>query len=134
MKKNDYLLPTSIGILLLGLALILLGGFEVLNQSAVSFGAGLLGVGLVSLFRALKARRDPEYREKTRIESWDERNQYLYTQAWAFAGRIGLVLLAMAIIALSLMGQMQLVRVLDLCFLGLLLLFLFAYLWYKRRY
>ena len=78
MYFNNKKLALSIFWVVLGLTLFILSVAEVLDDSVYAgMGAALAVIGALQIWRNLKYRRDPEYREKIDIEAGDERNTVL---------------------------------------------------------
>ena len=67
-------------------------------------GGGVFAVGILQTIRHIRYRTDSEYREKFDVESGDERNKYLSTKAWAWAGYLFVMIMAVSVIVLQVMG------------------------------
>ena len=79
MYYNNKKLALSIFWVVLGLTLFILSVAEVLDDSVYAgMGAALTVIGALQIWRNLKYRRDPEYREKIDIEAGDERNNHTH--------------------------------------------------------
>ena len=88
MYYNNKKLALSIFWVVLGLTLLVLNLVGVLDDLYSSMGIALIIVGGLQVWRNLKYRRDPEYREKIDIAAGDERNRAIRMQSWAWAGYI----------------------------------------------
>ena len=87
MYYNNKKLALGIFWIVLGLVLFVLSLFEVIDDSVYAgMGAALAVVGGLQVWRNLKYRRDPEYREKIDIEAGDERLRALRLRSWAWTG------------------------------------------------
>ena len=99
------LLLKHIILIVLGVALIGLGCFEVVDSFWSGMGASLLAVGALRLIQAYRYRKSESYREKMDLEVNDERNRFLRNKAWAWAGYLFILISACAVIVLKVMGQ-----------------------------
>ena len=87
MYYDNRKLALSIFWLVLGLVLVILSVMGVIDDSVYSgMGAALMVVGGLQIWRNLKYRRDPEFREKIDIQAGDERITSLRLRSWAWTG------------------------------------------------
>lgn len=89
----------------LGLALIALGIAGILDSFWSGMGAGLLAVSLLRTVMLLRYRKDADYREQVDTDVSDERNQFLRSKAWAWAGYLFVLIAAVCTIIFRVMGQ-----------------------------
>ena len=52
----------------------------------VGMGSSLLVIGTVNLIRMYRIHKNEAYKERVEIELNDERNRYIRSKAWAWAG------------------------------------------------
>lgn len=99
--KNIYWVITWFTI---GIVLTVLSNMDILDSYWSGAGGGLIGVAVVQLIRQMRYRSDDEYREKVDVEVNDERNKYIATKAWAWAGYLFVMLTAVGSIVLRILG------------------------------
>lgn len=103
---NKKRMTLSIVWIVIGVILLILSLTETINQSVwAGMGGGLVGVGLVQLFRNIKYGTNQEYREKIDTQNSDERNKFLSNKAWAWAGYCYVMIAAAATIILLIVGR-----------------------------
>lgn len=120
MYYNNKKLALSIFWVVLGLALVVLSVTEVLDDSVYAgMGAALAVVGALQIWRNLKYRKDPEYREKIDIEAGDERNKAIRMQSWAWTGYLYILVSAVTSVIAYFMGQTVIQQTLcySICFM-----------------
>lgn len=120
MYFNNKKLALSIFWVVLGLALVVLSVTEVLDDSVYAgMGAALAVVGALQIWRNLKYRKDPEYREKIDIEAGDERNKAIRMQSWAWTGYLYILVSAVTSVIAYFMGQTVIQQTLcySICFM-----------------
>ena len=120
MYYNNKKLALSIFWVVLGLTLFILSVAEVLDDSVYAgMGAALAVVGALQIWRNLKYRRDPEYREKIDIEVGDERYKSIRMQSWAWTGYLFILVAAVASVVAYFMGQVVVQQTLcySICFM-----------------
>lgn len=102
IEKRFYL---NIVYVVIGVALLACGIFEIVDSFWSGMGGALIGVGAIRIYQYIKFRKNPEYREKIEIEANDERNKFLSGRAWAWAGYIFVILNAIGTIAFKVAGN-----------------------------
>ena len=119
MYYNNKKLALSIFWVVLGLTLLVLNLVGVLDDLYSSMGIALIIVGGLQVWRNLKYRRDPEYREKIDIEAGDERNKTIRMQSWAWTGYLFILVAAIASVVAYFMGQLVVQQTLcySICFM-----------------
>ena len=127
MYYNNKKLALSIFWVVLGLTLLVLNLVGVLDDLYSSMGIALIIVGGLQVWRTLKYRRDPEYREKIDIAAGDERNRAIRMQSWAWAGYIVVLGEMVASLVAFFMGQILVQRVLMLSACALLVIYWVTY-------
>ena len=132
MKFKNYLVAiiyVVIGIILFGLSLV-----QILDQFWSGMGSALFTVGVIRLIRTHRFLKDEKFREKIEIEESDERNHFIRNKAWAWAGYLFVMIMAVASIVLKIAGQ----DILSIAASGavclVLVLFWGSYLFLKRKY
>ena len=89
----------------LGAVLLGLGIAEIVDEFWSGMGSALLVVGVLRLVRTYRFQKDDTYREKVETEIADERNKFIRNKAWAWAGYLFILIIAVSVIALRLLGQ-----------------------------
>ena len=104
MKKDKrYLL--SITYLIIGIILIGLSLFEKVDSFWSGMGSGLFTVSILQLIRFYRFNNNEEYRKKIELEENDERNHFIRNKAWAWAGYILVIILAIFTIVFKIVEQ-----------------------------
>lgn len=103
MKIKSYLV--SIIYILIGGILIGLGFVGIVDEFWNGMGSALLVMGVIQLIRRYRLEKNEAYREKVEIEAKDERNHFIRNKAWAWAGYLFVMIMAVASIVLRIMGQ-----------------------------
>ena len=117
----------------LGVVLLLLGTANA-DSYWSGMGSGLVAVSIVQMIRVLRIRNDESYREKMEIEMSDERNKFIRTRAWAWAGYFFIIVAGFAVIVLKLLGH-ELLSFAAGCAVCMIVAFYWvAYLILQRKY
>lgn len=95
---NNRRIILSITYVLIGIVLLVMTSFGLLDSIMYGFGTGLLVCGALLTYKNLKYKNNPEYRENRDIEINDERNKLNRMKAWSYAGYITVILFAIATI------------------------------------
>ena len=103
MKQINRIM--SIIWLLLGLTLVILSLVGLTDEFWSGLGSALLVTGALQLLRYHRFIKNPAYREKMEIASSDERNQFIRSKAWAWAGYLFILIASVSIIIFKLAGQ-----------------------------
>lgn len=103
MKVKSYLV--SIIYILIGGILIGLGFAGIVDEFWNGMGSALLVMGVIQLIRRYRLEKNEVYREKVEIETNDERNRFIRNKAWAWAGYLFVMIMAVACIVLRIMGE-----------------------------
>lgn len=133
MKKvKTYLV--SIIYIILGAVLIGLGFAGKVDEFWNGMGSALLVIGVIQLIRFYRFNKDEAYREKLETEANDERNKFISNKAWAWAGYLFVMIMAVACIVLRIMGldEWSMAASGSVCLV--LVLFWVSYLILKRKY
>jgi len=101
--KNRRLIACVVE-MVLGLVLTVLGIAGAVDEYWSGMGAALLVVGALILIRQIRYRTDRSYRENVDVETGDERNRYLATKAWSWAGYLFVIIAAFASIGFRVAG------------------------------
>ena len=132
MKMKSYLV--SILYLLIGAILLGLSFAGIVDEFWNGMGSALLVMGVIQLIRRYRLEKNEAYREKIEIETNDERNQFIRNKAWAWAGYLFVMIMAVACIVLRIVGQDVLSMAASGAVCLVLVLFWGSYHILKRRY
>lgn len=106
--KNDKRMIAYIIYAVLGITLIVLGVFEVVDAFWSGMGGGLIAVAVMGMIRYVRLKKNDEYRKQKQIETTDERNRFIRNKAWAWAGYLFVLVAAVCFIVFRVLGQEQL--------------------------
>jgi len=130
-RKNRYM---SLFWVALGAVLTVCAIAGVVDSYWHSFGVSLLVVGSLQLWRQRRYRKDEAYREKVDTETGDERNRFIASRAWAWAGYAFVMIAAVATIAFQIAGRRELSLMASLGVCLMVLLYWGSYMILKRKY
>ena len=103
MKAKSYFVSALY--IILGGILIGLSFAGVVDEFWNGMGLALLIVGVIQLIRRYRLEKNEAYREKMEIEVSDERNKFIRNRAWAWAGYLFVMIMAVACIILRIAGK-----------------------------
>lgn len=132
MKAKSYLV--SMIYIIVGSILIGLGFAGKVDEFWNGMGSALLVVGTIQLIRRYRFNKNEAYREKIEIAEKDERNHFLRNKAWAWAGYLYVMIMAVACIVLRVVGQDTLSLAASGSVCLMLVLFWISFLILKRKY
>ena len=132
MKIKSYLV--SCVYILLGCILIGLSFAGMVDEFWNGMGSALLVVATIQLIRRYRFNKNESYREKIEIAEKDERNHFLRNKAWAWAGYLYVMIMAVACIVLRVVGQDTLSLAASGSVCLMLVLFWISFLILKRKY
>ena len=132
MKMKSYLV--SILYLLIGAILLGLSFAGIVDEFWNGMGSALLVMGVIQLIRRYRLEKNEAYREKIEIETNDERNHFIRNKAWAWAGYLFVMIMAVACIILRIVGQDVLSTAASGAVCLVLVLFWGSYYILKRKY
>ena len=132
MKIKSYLV--SIIYITIGAVLIGLGFAGKVDEFWNGMGSALLVIGVIQLIRRYRLNKNEAYREKMEIESKDERNSFIRNKAWAWAGYLFVMIMAVASIVLRIVGQDTLSMAASASVCLMLVLFWISFYVLRRKY
>ena len=132
MRIKSYLV--SIVYLIIGAILIGLGFAGVVDEFWNGMGSALLVIGVIQWIRFYRFNKNEAYREKLETEANDERNKFISNKAWAWAGYLFVMIMAVASIVLRIFEQNLLSIVASGTVWLVLILYWMSYLILKRKY
>lgn len=133
MKNGRKLLSPVIEIVL-GAALIIVSKLFDLDSVWLGMGSALIAVGTLQLLNLMRYREDAEYREKVDTEAHDERNAFIRSKAWVWAGTGFVIVGGVLTVLFQILGKQEYA---TLCGSGVSLLVLFywiSFLILRKKY
>ena len=103
MKCNKRFIASIIEIAV-GLGLLLLRFFDVIDDFWSGMGTALIVVGALQLIRHIRYKTNETYKAAVDVELNDERNKFLSMKAWSWAGYLFVMIAAVAAIVLKICG------------------------------
>ena len=135
MYYNNKRLALIVFWIVLGAVLVVLTVTEVLDSSIYSgMGGALMAVGTLQLIRALKYRKDSEYKEKVDTELGDERNRFLRMKSWSWAGYFTILIEGIGAIIAMVLGERTVQLVLSYSVCLVLVIYWIAYVILSKKY
>ena len=120
--------------ILAGIVLLGLGIAGIVDEFWNGIGSSLAILGAVRLLRGYRLNKNEAYREKVEIAASDERNQFIRSKAWAWAGYLFIILTGISVIVFKLMGQDLLSQAASWGVCLMLVLYWGAYKVLQRKY
>ena len=132
--RNNKRLIASIVEIALGLALLIGQVTTLIDPFWGGMGAALIAVGAVFLARQIRYNTNETYRESVNVETNDERNKYLSTKAWSWAGYLFVIIAAVAAIVLKVLGHDILVYAASGSVCLIVVLYWISYVILRKKY
>lgn len=132
--RNNKRLIASIVEIALGLALLIGQVTTLIDPFWGGMGAALIAVGIVFLARQIRYNTNETYREAVNVETNDERNKYLSTKAWSWAGYLFVIIAAVAAIVLKVLGHDSLVYAASASVCLIVVLYWISYMILRKKY
>lgn len=120
--------------ILIGAALLVGARVAHLDSAWLGMGGALVAVGLVQLVLGLRYRADADYREKTDTEATDERNLFIRSRAWVWAGTGFVIIGGVLTVVLMILGKHELSTVPGIAVCVLMILYWLSYFYLTRKY
>lgn len=129
-KRNWFaVIYVIIGAVLMGFAVA-----GKLDEFWSGMGSALLVIGILRLVRSYRWNKSEAYRERMEIEAADERNHFIRNKAWAWAGYIFVLIMAVGVIVFKVVGEETLSMAASMAVCLMLVLFWVSYHILKKRY
>lgn len=120
--------------ILLGAILNLCYFAGVVDDYWSGMGFTLVVVGCMQLARHIRYRTDETYREKVDVANTDERNRYLASKAWAWAGYWFVLLGALGAVGFKIAGRDELSVFCGSSVCLIMILYWLSYLRLRKKY
>jgi len=129
--KKIYL---SIFWVALGAGLAVFGFAGMIPDSWATTGFALMAVGTLQIIRQIRYRTNEEYKEKVDVALEDERNKFIHSKAWAWAGYLFVLIAALTSIAFQIMGMEEQAVMASFGVCLLILLYWGSYMVLRKKY
>ena len=132
MKSKKVIWNSSM--LMVGIVLIILGIFEIVDEFWSGMGSALFVMGCIRLLRAHRLNKNEVYREKMEIEMNDERNHFIRGKAWSWAGYLFVLISSLCTIGFKVAGQDLLSQFSGFAVCLMIVLYWASYMMLKKKY
>lgn len=132
--NNNRRLINSVLEIAIGAALIVFVKLTDRDSVWLGMGGALVAVGAVQLFLGLRYKTDERYREKVDVEATDERNAFIRSKAWVWAGTGFVIVGGVLTVVFLLLGKQELSTFPGFAVSILVLLYWLSYLVLKKKY
>lgn len=132
--NNTKRLVAAIVEFALGLGLLLAGELGLIDGFWSSLGIALMAVAALFFVRVVRYNTNEDYRERFDTAAKDERNRYIATKAWAWAGYFFVIAGAVATVVLRIAGQDVLSMMASGAVCLIMVLYWLSYLYLSRKY
>ena len=132
--KRSRPLFLSIFWLVLGAALVVCHLAHLIEDFWFSMGIAFMIVGTLQILRHIRCRNNAEYREAREIAAQDERNKFISTKAWAWAGYLFIMIAAIGTIVFKLVGREDLMMLASGSVCLMILLYWGCWMYLRRKY
>lgn len=133
MKCNKRFIASIIEIAV-GLGLLLLRFFDVIDDFWSGMGAALIVVGALQLIRHIRYETNEAYKETVDVAASDERNKFLSMKAWSWAGYLFVMIAAVATIVLKICGLDEYVFFASGSVCMIIILYWVSYMIVRKKY
>ena len=118
----------------IGISLIACNLFHAVDDYWSGMGAALLVIGVLQVLRLIRYKSDPQYKEATDTAVNDERNRFLSTKAWSWAGYLYIMIAAVGSIVFKLLDRETLMFAASGSVCIILVLYWISYLIVRKKY
>ena len=118
MRSNKRIIASIVWIIV-GIVLSICSFSDMLDPYWSGMGTALIVVGVFQLIRFIRYKKDSTYKESVDTHMQDERNRFIATKAWSWAGYLMVIIIAIASITLRALGyhDYSMLATLFLCLL-----------------
>ena len=118
----------------IGISLVACNLFHAVDDYWSGMGAALLVISVLQVLRLIRYKSDPQYKEATDTAVNDERNRFLSTKAWSWAGYLYIMIAAIGSIVFKLLDQETLMMVASGSVCIILVLYWISYFIIRKKY
>ena len=108
MKTNRNIIIRAILAALyfiIGASISIVGEFAAIDPYWSGLGTALIVIGALQMIRIVRYNTNAKYKEETDTALNDERNRFLSTKAWSWAGYLFVIFAAVATMVFKLLGN-----------------------------
>ena len=124
----------SIFWVLLGVVLFVCGLNGLVDEAWETTGVVLTVVGGLQIFRQVRYRTNEAYKEKVDVALEDERNRFIRSKAWAWAGYLFVLITALTSLVFQIMGMEEQAIMASFGVCLLMLLYWGSYMVLRKKY
>ena len=132
--KSDKRMIMSVIWVILGLTLIALSFAGKVDEFWNGMGFALALIGALQLLRQHRFIKNEKYREAVEIAESDERNHFIRSKAWSWAGYLFVVITGVSVLVFKCIGQDLLSYAAAMAVCLLMVLYWISYHVLKRKY
>ena len=132
--NNRKRMIASVCWIVIGAALMAAGYAGLIDDYWHGMGTALFVVGVIQMLRWIRYHKDQNYREKIDVEAGDERNRFISSKAWAWAGYLYVLIGAAASIAFKLAGNDLMTKASAMSVCLIMVLYWLCYIVLRRKY
>lgn len=132
--RNNKRIIASIVWIVVGIVLSVCSILDFVDPYWSGMGTALLVVGVMQLIRFIRYKQDPAYKEAVDTQTQDERNRFIATKAWSWAGYLFVIISAVASIALRALGYNDYSMIASLCVCLIIVLYWVSYWILRKKY
>lgn len=118
----------------LGVSLLVCNLFNVIDEYWGGMGTAFLFIAVLQAIRLIRYRTSTKYKEATDTAVSDERNRFLSTKAWSWAGYLYIMIAAVASVVFKLLNQETLMFAASGSVCLILVLYWVSYLILRKKY
>ena len=132
--KQSRPLALSIFWLVLGIALVVCHLAHLIEDFWFSMGIAFMVVGALQILRHIRYKTNTEYREAQEIAVQDERNKFIATKAWSWAGYLYVLLGGIGTILFKVLGRDDLMYFCSVSVCVIMVLYWLSWVWLRKKY
>ncbi len=132
MKKVRML--ASVLEIVIGITLVVSSFFNLVDEFWSGMGAALVVVGSIFLLRSVKYHTNKRYREEIDVQNSDERNKFISTKAWSWAGYLFVIIAAVGTIVFKFLNKEELMMLASGSICLVICLYWISYMLLRKKY
>lgn len=120
--------------MVLGVSLLVCGQIGIVDEFWNGMGGALTFIGVLRIYQLVRYRSNTEYKEQVDTAVQDERNRFLSTKAWSWAGYLYIMVAAVATIVFKFLGNDTLMYAASGSVCLILVLYWVSYFIVRKKY
>jgi len=133
MKVNKRI-ALDIFWIVLGSLLMILSKIGIIDVLFSGMGGGFIVVGIIQLIRAIRYKKDDEYKEKIDIEVNDERNKTIRMMAWSWTGYLMVIILSVITLIETVISNSFIAQICAFIICLILVIYWISYFVLQKKY